>query len=434
MENTKGKLLWAVIASMATLNISCSDKYDTSSMDFDDYTQLALDMWMADNVPDAIRYDDGYYIDSYETNGTGKLTSEEDCWVRYNITSRSLDGDICNTRDEFLAYQMGTFTYYTHYEPTITYLYQDDPWFDEDAIYLAMLDEEVGLREGDKFTLYSPTHLTGSLANGSGGYAGQSTLDTYAPMVSEIEITDVFAIGNDWEIELIENFANVLNPSNGWTWVDGWTWVYEDDYEDYESYVYDDDYNVYDDQSWIYIDLSYKPGTTKYTYENPYSYSILSDTGDVSGFDVSGFDNLNNQIDELLIDMFGEGVDDGDLLSTTNYGNVWYVVRTLDGFVIDTNVPTVAALVHNEYYDWDSDYDYNDEIYYNADYSSDDYITAWKYAIPLIKYGQWATILTASPDAYWYTGQSSSSSDSSSPEIAPYTPLLFTIYIEEEDD
>lgn len=438
--------MWAVIASMAMVATSCEYESDDAADDlleeYEGYVQEAFDMWMEWNYGDQIaagdivKFDDGYYIEMLEpSTGKGMATRDKNCYVRYNITSRSIDGSICNTRDQSIAYQEGTFTYRTYYIPQTTYiasevfqeyLYEYDldddttsdySWYEDDAFYLALASTNHNFYQGDKFRIYMPTYLVGTATDGSGGFAGQSTLAANSLMVSDIEITEVFEdqYSDVQEMALVEQFI-LNNTSTGWTEIETYDEDADNTGDDYFS-------TYYDKRQLIYVDYDYTPNTV-YNYTNKYNYMYLPEVDDKA----VDMEYLETLITQTLLEEFGEGDnDEGDLVDDDNYANVWYITRTLDGYIVDSNVLDIIEWVFDEDNRSNED-DYGTALSYHATNSADSYISAWAYTIPEIRFGEWATILTISTDAY---GKDGSSSDTILPA---YTPLLFHIYIEEEED
>ena len=85
---------------------------------------------------------------------------------------------------------------------------------------------------------------------------------------------------------------------------------------------------------------------------------------------------------------------------------VWYIGRFLDGFIFDTNIDEVKQIIYGEVRKTGSAHSY--------DVQNPDLITAFYYIVPHLKYGQWATLVTTSTNAYGTTGKSGGSSTSTS--------------------
>lgn len=422
MKSIKIRVLWGAFVAFSLLGgVSCNDISNDSDDDdvYDEIEQLALDNYML-SIPDAEKQSVGYYILGSDMSSTEGTPGEEGVWVRYDITSRSLDGDICNTRDEWTAKLLGTFNYVTHYVPAFSMYVDlnededdeddddDDDEEEESALVQALRygveinGVQRSLYAGNKFTLYSPSRLNGTSYNGTGGYAGQYSLSSGRPMISEIEIVEIVANATVEEQRKVDHFMSI-NPS-------GWKPVSNPDV----------DQGVYINQDFTHDML--------YNYVDEYVYGELCKyyDDDYNIFQPTSFAELESLIihlieEEDVVEAEADDVDD-DRFDEDDGGYVYYILRTLDGFIVDTNIGFVQQMAFGTGSSSSS-------IYYSDD-SMSDYIDAWMYAIPELDYGKWASILTTSTYAYGTTGQTGSSSAT---EIPPYTPLLFNIYIVDND-
>ncbi|MCI2082128.1 MAG: FKBP-type peptidyl-prolyl cis-trans isomerase [Bacteroidales bacterium] len=119
-----------------------------------------------------------------------------------------------------------------------------------------------------------------------------------------------------------------------------------------------------------------------------------------------------------------------DTLTEDESINVWYVGRTLDGFVFDTNIEDTARKYR--FYDSDDTYD-AESISWQADAddlaSNSSIVTGFAKGLTMMQRGERAIVFFDSNYGY---GESGSSSTSSS--IPAYTPLVYEIYVEPEDD
>lgn len=395
--------------------VSCSDDDDDdddSDTDvYDAIELLALDKYM-EGVVGAERQDEGYYIVAEDLSNESGTPGEDASWIYYNITSRSLDGDICNTRNERLAKQMGTFTYVTRYVPATRTLEldedDDDDEYDEALEFAMKYGIEIGgekrsLYEGNKFTIYSPSALNGDSYNGSNGYAGQYTLASGVPIVSEIEIVEIITNSKLAEQRKVDIFM----AQNGSSWrsvtnSEVTKGIYIDQsYTPNKSYNYVDEYPYYDLPTYEYDDIEYE--VNSFADVEDMMMMLLNENGGYF------------ETDEEDLDL-----DDGDtnLFDETTGGTIKYILRTLDGFIVDSNIEEINMLKQGDSGSYTS-------IYYSSSTASD-YIDAWEYAMSNLEYGKWAAILTTSEYAY---GESGMAGSSSSTDIDPNTPLLFLIYI-----
>ncbi len=424
--------IWIVILSLFTsaMMSSCDSSDDdddddddwTTTSDYDVIEQAVLDAWIEANWPDLVgsRQEDGYYIEvlSEDKDPSYPKTNTTSCWVEYNITSRDLDGNICHTRDEYTAIQQGTFTLYTRYAPMKTYIslldgdsyeyyYDDDADnYQESALVQAMKASEMtingvtqpfDLTVGSKIRLWMPSRIIHDGGNGSGGYAGQYSIIISRPMVSEIEITNVVVDAEKNEKEVIDWFVENQEVPSDWEFV-------KNKYADY-----------------IYINHSYTPNTSL-KYLSEYNYTQLDEA--------ANFQELEEKINETLIDVFGSGVtvtrDEDDLIDE-DLCYIWYITRTLDGFIVDTNIEEVKELIYKT--SAGTSEDDGSHMSYSTSATKDSYIMALYYTIPKLEYGQWATMITSSLEAYDIDGVTGTSTTT---EIAPYASLIFQFFVEND--
>ncbi len=430
MKILKLNTIWIIILSLFTsvMVTGCSTSDDDDDDDWattDDYDvieQAVFDLWMESNWPDLVssRQEDGYYIEvlSEDKDSSYPNTNVTSCWVEYNIVSRDLDGNICNTRNESIAIQQGTFTLYTRYAPTKSYvsllnsgMYED--YYDGDAddyqesaftqamkateMTINGVTEPFSLTVGSKIRLWMPSRLIDSGGNGTGGYAGQYSISSGRPMVSEIEITNVVIDAEKSEKEVIDWFINSQEVSSDCEFV-------KDKYADY-----------------IYINHNYTP-YTPLNYMSPYNYTQLDAA--------ENFEDLEAQINQILIETFGDGIEvtrDEDDLIDDDYAYIWYITRTLDGFIVDTNIEEVKELIYET--SAGTSEDDGSFLSYSSASLRDSYIMAFYYSIPKLEYGQWATMITSSLEAYDIDGVTGTLTNT---EILPYSSLIFQMYIEND--
>lgn len=97
---------------------------------------------------------------------------------------------------------------------------------------------------------------------------------------------------------------------------------------------------------------------------------------------------------------------DADSVGMGGTAKIWYISRLLDGFIVDTNIDEVKELIYGEVASEGS------ALSYTAENDQSSYISAFYYAIPNLCYGQWAEFVTISSHAYGATGQSGSTTTS----------------------
>ena len=101
---------------------SCA-KEQTES--YDKFEDQALEAYMTQKHPELLenyQTEGGYYVDVLEPGkADAKPVNDTICWVKFDFSGRDLSGNIALTRRASEAYQLGTFTKYTHYVPYYRY-------------------------------------------------------------------------------------------------------------------------------------------------------------------------------------------------------------------------------------------------------------------------------------------------------------------------
>ncbi|MFI3327598.1 MAG: hypothetical protein SNH79_02705 [Rikenellaceae bacterium] len=410
-------LALATIAIAAIGVQSCSSNdTDTATVvvdqdKLDELEQLALDSWIEINYPDAMtKQSQGYYTSDVYTFSSNTKTDSSDLtytnstspvWVRFNILSADLDGNICNTRDEDVATQQGTFTYYTHYTPYVQYIGETEN--SSDFIDLLFRNSEVNLKVGDMIDVFAPSKLVYT-ANGIGGYAGQYYAGNNIPIKSTIEIVEIYSDLDELQSDDISDFIT-LNSLGGWS-------------EPYNTELSEEEREEDTYTENLYYTMNYTPGVDPVKFMEQYSTTRIN------------YSDINTKVDEILAELFNNGdfntsSADDDIIGVSNYVNVWYITRLPDGFIIDTNIEAIRELVFKDYSQSNIT-----AISYQASSDINTYIAAWYCTIPMMKYGSSAIMITDSVYAY---GEYGSYGSSTSTEIQPYTPLVFQLFIEPEN-
>ncbi len=424
-------MLLAVIAT--TLCTSCM--MDADDVDIEDLAQEVLDGWMESKVVDYADYyraDDGYYVKVTEVGSGTPIYQYDDCWVKYNLTGYNLSGDLCVTRDEQLAYQAGTFDTWVRYNSIYQDLhYDDDDYYDLDTfdylpecLNLAFMNETLALQNGAKFSMYIPYELLDDVNIAASYYSGQFGLLSLQPMYAEVEITDVIVDPVQYELTELEHFLN----ANGGFLVN----YRESDGEDIEDEEYEE-YNIAQEQisqTWsnaldtvahVYIDRYYTPGK-EYKFREEYKSTIPDYNSIYHDYSMAEIDAMIKTLIEDEDDEYGQdfytSIHTQDFITFSGTANVWYIARFLDGFIFDTNIPALLDFIN---------YTSGDEttyMEYRASTAYSTYIYAWYYAMPNIRYGQWATIITSSEQGY---GEVTLQDD-----IPAYSTLMFHVYVERQ--
>ena len=464
--------------------------------------KISLDAWIKINKPDLInnyQEEGGYYVEILEGDknenlpvsndgndyGSEPLMDQDTCWVYCNMTGRDINGAICMTRDGALADMCGTFSYSTHYVPFVNYCGENNMGLLE-GTYLAMRHElKVGdgtykMRRGSKVRLYLPSSIAygESGSQTEGGYEGQYSLDASRPLILDIEVLSAIKNPSELELDMVKRYIG---------WEDPWQQATKPESEKTEE---DDDLNL----KGLYYSYAYNPATDNtynYRYLQPHLSGINNPYVDNKKYSYGNMPFINQQINDILLERFGKGLEasergEKNIVTKDGRANVWYVLRFLDGFVVDTNIAEIRTLIFGEQNPTCEVFSYSPSDDEGKGEDERQAIGAWYYCIPQMHYGSYGQIVTTSGYAYGAAGMSgtttteTSSSNAAasyynamnyynyynsyynyygayynyydysyynynynydaedettttttiSTEILPYTPLVFTIYVE----
>lgn len=407
----------AVAALSLVLPASCAK--DAVQVPFEERQNIALKAWMANNRPDLLqnRQEEGdYYVDVLDPgDASGDAVRDTIYWVKLEFTGRDLAGNVCLTRDETVARQQGSFTRYTHYVPYYKYCGEINTSLLE-GTHLAMrniltlgadyaaekgLDTRFEVRRGTELQLYLPSTIVGTYGvSGDGGYEGQYSLDAGKPLIARIKVVEMIKNPLEYEGDEVDDFAErngSLKPLPK-----------EEEKKGAQARVrrslkrgadepqYNDGYawrNAVDSIPQVYLYHGYFPSTNP---DSLFEYTAP----------VSKIAELDARINEALLERFGRGRLDGDSVKLDGTAKIWYVGRFTDGFVFDTNIDEVKEIVYGEVKSSGSALSYTPE--------EGGMIQAFYYAVPQLRFGQWATLITTSSYAYGSSGKSGSTSTQSS--------------------
>lgn len=432
-----------------------------------------------------MRYDNESLVAKNENDfGSKPLMEQDTCWVYTNMTGRDINGRICSTRSGNLADLCGTFSYFTHYVPYINYCGNLNLGLLEGS-YLSMRnelklgDDTYRMRVGSKVRLYLPSSVAygGSGSSAQGGYEGQYSLDASRPLILDIEVLKAIKNPSERELEMIRSFMYYEKK-----WVQAMK-------QESEKSDEDDDLKL----KGLYYTFDYNPTKDNLhkNYIRPEVDGITNQYVDTKKY--ADMEYLNDTINKILLKRFGKGLSKdemGEKTEVTQGGraNVWYVLRFLDGFVADTNIAEIRSLVFDEKDPSCEVFSYSPSDDEGKEAAQRTAIGAWYYCIPKMHYGAYGQIVTTSGYAYGATGltgtttsETTSTGSSSyynamnyynyynsyynyynpyynyydynyynynynygyggdtgetttkvtiSTEILPYTPLVFTIYVE----
>ena len=419
--------------AIALMAVSCIKE---PTMSFEDIEQRSLKAWIEKYRPelaDNYQEDGGYYVEVLDPGCADSVAiSGKDVWLWYDFTGRDLAGNICETRDWKLAKQLNTYTDYTHYVPSFRFSGKESTTMME-GTYLATFNkltiggEEFEVRYGTKLRLYLPSSIIAS-ESADGGYEGQYSLDDGKPMVVDMHIYGHVANPVAYEGSRVEAFAR----ANGGLCTEHKSVKEESKEEtkarrrmatraDEEQEEVDTRPLEFYDGRWhqpvdtlehLLVNYAYSParqsfnfnavGADTMMYVN--KYEDISENVYAAG-DIYSQSDLNRRIDAALVERFGAGITydevlDADSLKSRSTAFVWYVGRFLDGFVFDTNIDEVKEIVYGEVNSKGESLSFG-----TVDPLDNDFILAWNYALPTLRRGQWATILTVSTYAYGLNGQ-----------------------------
>lgn len=416
---------------------SCA-KEQTES--YDKFENQALEAWMTQNRRELLKNyqpEGGYYVEILAAgNPDAKPVNDTACWVKFDFSGRDLSGNIVLTRRANEARQLGTFTKYTHYVPFYRYCGTENTSLME-GTFLAMrntlhldpdyaagkgVDPEFLLREGSRVRLYLPSRIVGNGVEGDGGYEGQFDLSAKRPLIVDMEICDTVKNPLEAEGSLVDAFCE----ANG-----GMVMFTKDGEDDSEKRPTDPEdakhpYNraerwvsACDTVAQLYVDVRYDPAKELAGDRFTFSFPVGSERNEPYnvGFEPYNGSDLEKKIAEALVKRFhGECDDyeaykgvadlDADSVGMEGTAKIWYIGRFLDGFIFDTNIDEVKQIIYGEVRKTGSAHSY--------DVQNPDLITAFYYIVPHLKYGQWATLVTTSTNAYGTTGKSGGSSTSTS--------------------
>lgn len=418
-------------AAVALMAAACVKE---PSVPYKEIESRSLEKWIEKYHPELTenyQEEGGYYVEVLDEGTADSLaiadiladSEQGECWVTFDLTGRNLQGDVFITRSEQTARMQGTFTRFTHYVPYRRYIGTKNISMLE-GTYLAMKNTlkigsgELQMRHGTKVRLYLPSSVAGGNGglSGDGGYEGEFSLDGNRPAIIEMEITDRINNPVAFEGDLVDAFGE----ANG-----GVTPVREDDAEassaarfarratrgDGEEQNDEDDGNMWrhacDTIPGLLVTKNWVPRADagfEYAFpylrgseEKPYPAvnAVYADSG-VYG----DMQELDKRINEVLIERFGEGSDDGDEVGTSGTAKIWFIGRFLDGFIFDTNIAEVRSIIYGTSEASGSAFSYSPENNKSSN------ISVWYYAIPEMRYGQWASIVTTSSFAYGSSGVS----------------------------
>ena len=437
----------ALLLGIAVMAVSCVKE---PSIDFKDIEQRSLKAWMNKYRPELLanyQEEGGYYVEVLDRGvADSAAISGKDVWLWYDFTGRDLEGTICETRDWRLAKLVGSYTDYTHYVPSFRFSGKESTTMME-GTYLATFNklnigyidgvagdsEEFEVRYGTKLRLYMPSSIVASVA-ADGGYQGQFIMEESKPLVVDIEIYGHVANPVAYEGDRVEAFAE----GNGGLCEEHKTVKEEseeaktlrrriisraEEGEEGDAEVDTRPLEFYDGR-WhqpvdtmehLLVKYAYSPVATPLNFNTVGVDTLIYDIKDqqvsenvYAAGDVYSQSNLNDRINAALVERFGTGISydevlEADSLHVKATAKIWYIGRFLDGFIFDTNIDEVKEIIYGKV-----ETEGEALSFTTSDPLGNSYILAWNYALPTLRLGQWATILTVSTYAYGLDGKTGS--------------------------
>lgn len=405
------------------------------TVSYKEIEQRSLKAWIEKYHPtllDNYQEDGGYYVEILEEGEqSAPSITGEDVWVWFDITARDLHGNIHETRSVDIAEQLATYNAHTHYIPGFR-LSSKNEHTHMDGTYLATFNElKIGeetykVRYGTKLRLYLPSSITCSTeATADGGYEGQFEADESKPMIVDMTIYGHVTEPKEYESERVKGFAETNGGlcaehkakvdeteakslyRRSSTRTDDTKESTEDDTDSADSALefYDGRWHQpVDTIENLLVKYLYSPKSSPIEFRN-LSTEMYPNEGKYTAGRVYNNPNIDNEINTALVKRFGKGMTleelpEADSLKVKAEAKIWYIGRFLDGFIFDTNIDEVKQIVYGEV---DSE---GEVLTFDAKKPLDNkYILAWNYAMPTLRYGQWAVILTTSTYGYGISGK-----------------------------
>lgn len=446
-----------VVAAMLTVAFVAVSCIKEPTISFNDIEQRSLKAWIEKYRPELLenyQEEGGYYVEVLDRGVQDSLPiTGKDVWVWYDFTGRNLAGDIFETRDWKLAKQLGTYNVHAHYTPSFRFSGKESTTMME-GTYLATFNklkignEELEVRYGTKLRLYLPSVIVAT-EGADGGYEGQFALEENKPMVVDMTIYGHVANPVAYEGNHVEAFAKI----NGGLCTEHKT-IKEQEDETTKAYrrrmtrtegtegeeEVDTRPLEFFDGRWhqpidtlehLLVKYLYSPENDSFDFNAVGADTLMYNREGVSenvygagDIYASGINDIDRRINEALVKRFGKGITkdevlEADSLNAKLTAKVWYVGRFLDGFVFDTNIDEVKEIVFGKVESEGEALTFD-----TAKPLENDYILAWNYALPTLRLGQWATILTVSTYAYGLTGQVGSTTSTTTGQNDAYYDYL----------
>ncbi len=434
-----------ITAAIVTAIASCAKR---ESEDIYLLEEKAFDAWMLKYVNKGVegsvaaKQPNGIYVE-FIADGNQDMDASYDTivWLRLDYTGRDLKNNIFVTRSEDLALQQKTFTPQTHYTSDYIFCGNENHSMIKGQ-YFALKNKlvkpdgsTIKMSEGTEVRLYIPSYLAFGTTGYTDdqGYGGQYNLPGTKPVIEQLSVVEIIKDPVDWEDKRVTDYA--LDRWNMWWETDTTT-------------------------AGFFID------TVRFNQELALKYGKEMSLPFKKEYD----------------------------LTVDSTAKVWFIAKFLDGFILDTNIDTTYYRFYNRMVEKDpataTAWKTHSAMSYKPSINKNEYISAFYTAIPNLRKGQWSRMLFTSNYGYGATGLSaalkdqqdyynyymsylyssyygnnsyygsgyydsyynnsyynynydyynystSSSTDKNSniiTEVQPYTPLLFELYIEADED
>ena len=422
--------------------------------------QRSLRAWIERHHPELVdnyQAEGGYYVEVLDEGCLDSMPlAGKDVWLWYDFTGRDLEGNVCESRDDAIAYQQGTFTNYAHYVPAYRFSGKESHSLME-GTYLATFNEltidgqPFSVRYGTKLRLYLPSSvIDGSKGlTADGGYEGQFSLDGNVPMIMDMTIYGHITNPVAYEGNHVDSFATInggLCTDHKATPTDTekstlrrhLTRGDEVDHEARFREFYDGRWHQpLDTLAQLYVNYAYSPATQSFDFNaigsDTLMYPLQNEyrTGSYGVYNGS-LSSIDSRINEALVRRFGAGVtgeelEAADSVRKKSTVKIWYVGRFLDGYVFDTNIDEVKEIVYGEVVNEGKAISINVADALGS--KEFEFINAWRFSIPTLRVGQWAALLTVSNYAYGVSGKTGSHTTETSNNNAYYDYMNYMNYM-----
>ena len=170
----------------------------------------------------------------------------------------------------------------------------------------------------------------------------------------------------------------------------------------------------------VYINYRFNPAKKGLKFPDPYSSGFLpyADASSMETLETKINEALVKRFHPDEDNPYPTDIKklEADSVKLDGTAKVWYIGRFLDGFIFDTNIDEVKELIYGEVVSEGEAYEYTPK--------EGGAVTMWYYSIPNLKYGQWAAVVATSTNGYGSTGRSGGTSSSGGYSSSDYYDYL----------